>query len=302
VAGRNALLRAALSAGLTLGAALDCGAAAAVASSRHWQIGIERIECDASASLVALGMRLRYLGPKGPVEAPASELVDGERRRYPPRSLVWKGGEKLLAQWLPAGGVRNVQSEDLGAIELKFDARDASGNLALEFGDIKAVALTRRTGTGRTICQSLLKPGQIQAPRVARAAQTGSVKARVYRSAYPCLAQGNLRQVEAEYPPQPARQLLLFGRGYLPSARRIALPAGTAPAQSYAYAGADDLKAIEDAARRALAADFPEYRASLIADGSAAGKRFAFNWGVQKSGSGNDVYSVGIYDVQNCSR
>ena len=66
---------------------------------------------------------------------------------------------------------------------------------------------------------------------------------------------------------------------------------GRAPAQSYAYAGADDLKTIEDAARRALAADFPQYRAP---------QHFAFNWGVQRSQSGNELFAIGVYELAAC--
>jgi hypothetical protein len=83
----------------------------------------------------------------------------------------------------------------------------------------------------------------------------------------------------------------VLGRGYLPNARSIELPMGRAPAQSYAYAGVDDLKFIEDAARRALAADFPQYRAP---------RYFAFNWGVQRSQSGNEIFAVGVYDLRPC--
>jgi hypothetical protein len=97
--------------------------------------------------------------------------------------------------------------------------------------------------------------------------------------------------VTAEYPPYLPLQLVVLGRGYLPNARAIELPMGRAPAQAYAYAGLDDLKAIEDAARRALGADFAHYRAPQY---------FAFNWGVQRSESGNEVYAVGLYELRPC--
>jgi len=71
------------------------------------------------------------------------------------------------------------------------------------------------------------------------------------------------------------------------------LPMGKAPAQPYFYGGADDLVAVESAARQAIAADFPEYRGE---------KFFFFNWGTQKSQSGNDVYSIGIYDLRPCPK
>ena len=66
---------------------------------------------------------------------------------------------------------------------------------------------------------------------------------------------------------------------------------GRAAAQSYAYAGVDDLKAIEDAARGALGADFPQYRAPQY---------FAFNWGVQRSPSGNELFAIGVYELRAC--
>ena len=72
---------------------------------------------------------------------------------------------------------------------------------------------------------------------------------------------------------------------------------GKAPAQSYFYMGVDKLDAVENAARRLMAADFPEYRAGL-----AATKHFAFNWGMQKAQSGNALYSIGIYDVRPCPK
>jgi hypothetical protein len=97
--------------------------------------------------------------------------------------------------------------------------------------------------------------------------------------------------VAADYPPYLPKQLLLFGRGYLPSAREVALPMGRAPAQAYAYSGPDELKALEAAARKAIAADFPQYDKA---------RHFAFNWGVQKARSGNDLYSIGIYELRAC--
>ncbi|HEX2333759.1 MAG TPA: hypothetical protein VHI32_11370, partial [Burkholderiales bacterium] len=100
------------------------------------------------------------------------------------------------------------------------------------------------------------------------------------------------RTVAAEYPPYLPRQLLFFGRGYLPGVRQIELPMGRAPAQSYAYAGPDDLAAVEKAARQALRADFPQYE--------SPSKYFAFNWGVQKTQSGNVAYSIGIYELRRC--
>ncbi|MGQ0543965.1 MAG: hypothetical protein ACT4P3_01350 [Betaproteobacteria bacterium] len=70
---------------------------------------------------------------------------------------------------------------------------------------------------------------------------------------------------------------------------------GRAPAQPYAYAGVDDLTAVDDAARRVFMADFPEYRA--LTEGR---KYFAFNWGAQEAPSGNELVSIGIYDLRPC--
>lgn len=268
-----------------------CGAdAATVASGRNWRLAIDSLECEPGASLVTLGMRIDYLGPKGPVEAPLSQLVDGNGKPHPPRTLVWQRGSKPLAAWLSAGGLSNLQSESVAEVELKFDVREARGDLRLEFGDIRAFALTRKRSAG---CEGLLRPEQLRAPRAAHreGAKPGM---RVYRSSYACTqASGMPRTLEASYPPYLPRQLLLFGRGYLPNARQIELPMGKAPAQPYFYSGLDELNAVEDAARRAISADFPQYR---------GGAHFAFNWGVQKAASGNEMYSVGIYAMGPCAR
>ena len=278
--------------------AADSGAAA-VAAGRNWRISLDKVHCEDAGSLLVIGTRVRYLGPKGPVEAPVSELVDGEGRQVRPRSMVWKDGSRQLAQWLPSGGLANVQSEYVGDVQLKFDVRGVTGELKFAFGDIRAFALTRKgASASRGACESLLKPGEIKAPRASRPAGNEPLKLRVFREAYPCLPpQGALRVIETDHPPYAPRQLLLFGRGYLPNARQVELPMGKAPAQPYFYVGVDELDAIENAARRLIAADFPEYRTDL-----AKMKNYAFNWGVQKAQSGNDLYSIGIYDLRPCSR
>lgn len=265
-------------------------AAAALASGRNWQIILDSLECRATESLIVIGTRIRYLGPKGPVEAPVSRLVDGKGREYPPKSLVWKSGSKALAQWLTSGGLANVQSENIAEIQLKFELAGATAPLGLEFGDVRAFSLTRKP-PGKSVCESLLKPDEIRAPRAARRARVDASKLDfpVHRARYPCIPS---RTVAAEYPPYLPKQLLLFGRGYLPGARQIELPMGKAPAQPYSYAGPDDLIAVEQAARQAVMADFPAY--------AERSRYFAFNWGVQKSQSGNDVYSIGIYELRRC--
>jgi len=279
--------------------------AATVASGRHWRISVDSLQCEQAGSMLAIGLQVSYLGPKGPVEAPVSELIDGAGRQIPPKSLVWKDGVKQLARWLPAGGLANVQTERIGEVQLKFDLRDVSnvaGELNFAFGDIKAFPLTRKTAQG--VCASLLKPDQLKAPRVApRAAGAEAPKLRIYRESYPCVTpQGSRRTLEVIQPPYLPRQLLVFGRGHLPSARQVQLPAGKAPAQTYFYAGVDELDPVEDAARRAITGDFPEYRAALVESNSAAAKKFfAFNWGVQKSPIGNELYSVGIYEIRPCA-
>jgi hypothetical protein len=270
-------------------AAHACGVdAAAVASGRNWRISIDGIECE--ASVINVRTRIGYLGPKGPVEAPVSQLVDAAGKPHLPRSLVWQRGSKPLAAWLSAGGLSNLQSESVAEVELKFDLRDAQGDLQLEFGDIRAFALTRKRGAG---CEGLLRPEQLRTPRAAPR-QGAKPLMRVYRNRYLCTqASEPPRTMEASYPPYLPRQLLLFGRGYLPNARQIQLPMGKAPAQPYFYSGLDELKAVEDAARRMISADFPQY---------AGGAHFAFNWGVQKAASGNEMYSVGIYAIGACPR
>jgi hypothetical protein len=283
-------MKAWLLAALTLAHA--CGVdAAAIATGRNWRLAIDSIECEPAPALLTIGVRIGYLGPKGPVEAPLSQLVDANGKPHLPRSLVWQRGSKPLAAWLSAGGLSNLQSQSVAEVQLKFDLRDAQGELQLEFGDIRAFALTRKGSAG---CEGLLRPEQLRAPRTMRAAGAEPAKPgmRIYRNRYLCTqASGTPRSVEASYPPYPPRQLLLFGRGYLPNAREIELPMGKAPAQPYFYSGLDELNAVEDAARRTISADFPQY---------AGGAHFAFNWGVQKAASGNEMYSVGIYPIGAC--
>jgi hypothetical protein len=263
--------------------------AGAVAAGRNWRLSIDSVECQSSEAVLSIRTRIDYLGPKGPVEAPLTQLVDGKGKAHAPRSLVWRRGSKPLVEWLSAGGLSNLQSESVAEVELKFGLGEASGDLQLEFGDIRALALTRKRSGG---CEGFLKPDGLQAARASRQARAGSPKpVRVYRSSYPCTHEGSLRSIQAEYPPYLPRQLLLFGRGYLPNAREVGLPMGSAPAQPYLYSGPDELGAVEDAARRALVADFPQF---------SAGKHFPFNWGSQRSASGNELYSVGLYDLLAC--
>ena len=276
---------------------------AATASGRNWQIAIESIACESAASLLVVGARIGYLGPRGPVEAPVNRLVDGKGKAYPPKSLVWNAGSRELAQWLPSGGIVNVQSALVADVQLKFDVAGASGELKLEFGDISAFALTRKGGAA---CSGALKPDQLRPPSPTRTRTAGvGPRVRVYRAAYPCrTAKGALRTTEAQYPPYLPRQMLVFGRGYLPNARRIELPMGWAPAQAYAYAGLDALDPLEEAARRAIATDFPLYSPSLVGVGQAASpsqRHFAFNWGSQRAESGNEAYAIAIYDLRACT-
>ena len=259
-------------------------AAAVVASGRNWEISIDSIDCEPIQSQLTLGARIRYLGPKGAVEAPLSYLSDSHGRQFPPQALAWKRGSRLAAEWLSAGGVINVQTTDIGEVRMRFDARDAAGDLHFEFGDVRAFAVRR----GAAPCKGVLKPQQIQAPRAARGRAPSNL--RVYRGAYPCSPS---RTVEAEQPPYAPLQMLVLGRGFLPSARYVQLPAGRVPAQPLAYSGADELKPIEDMARRAIGEDFPAY---------AAPRHFAVNWGVQRAASGNQIDSIGIYELKACPK
>lgn len=262
------------------------GADAAAASGRNWRIDIDRLTCE--ASLLTIGMRVRYFGPRGPVEAPVSRVIDAGGMRYLPRSLVWSRGSKAHAEWLSRGGLSNVQSEQIGEFQLKFELGAASGDVKLEFGDVDAIVLTR---AGKGGCAGLLSPGDLKAPSVSRA-RSAKGPFRVFRRAYPCISSSKAVQtIAAEHPPYLPRQLLVFGRGYLPSAREIELPMGRAPAQSYAYFGPDDMKGLEDAARRSVLADFPVL---------AKSRHFAFDWGVQRGASGNDVWSIGLYELRPC--
>jgi hypothetical protein len=275
---------------LAVTAVFSCGAdAASTASGRNWRLTIYSLECE--GAVLALGARIRYLGPKGPVESPVIRLLDAKGARHLPRSLVWKQpGSRPIADWLSGGGVTNLQSEDVGEVQLKFEPHEAAGEIRLEFGDIDAFPLTRK-GT-KTVCAGLLNPADLQTPRFIRSGKEGKTDLRFYRTAYPCLSPSKAPvTIEAQYPPYLPRQLLVLGRGYLPNAREIALPMGSARAQSYAFSGADDLKGVEGAARRIVAADFPQL---------AKAGGFAFDWGLQKGASGNEVYSIGLYELRAC--
>jgi hypothetical protein len=249
--------------------------AAPTAAGLHWRLSIDSIDC--APAQIGVGMRIRYVGPKGPVEAPVNALIDATGAAHAPKSLAWRGGSKALAQWLAAGGIHNVQAEQVTEVQLKFD-RPAEPRLA--FGDIKAFPLP---------CE----PRELQVPGASRKEKPRDLQFRVHRATYPC--KGTPGTIEANHPPHLPRQLLVFGRGYLPNAREVELPMGTAPAQSYVYAGLDELDAVDAAVRRAVAADFPRLGAAL-----AERRYFAFNWGVQKTASGNEAYSIGIYERRAC--
>lgn len=271
---------------------------AATFSGRHWQVGLDHLACEADRALVAIGLRIRYQGPAGLAEAPVSQLVDGNGKIYPPRSLVWKRGGKSLAAWLTAGGMKTVQPGDASEMELRFEAREmlnAPGVLKLEFGDLAPLSLTRAgANSGKDACARLLKPAQVEARPARGKPGGGTSMIRVYRAAYPCRPEegGALRTIEAQYPPYLPEQLLVFGRGYLPSLRQVELPMGRAPAQTYAYSGRDDLEPFEAFAKRAVLEDFPGFGA----------RHFAFNWGTQDAAGGNKVYSIGLYAAQACPK
>lgn len=270
-----------------------CAGQAATVAGRNWEARVDRLACESGRALLSVAMRVHYQGPAGLAEAPVSQLVDGTGRAHAPKSLMWKGGGKALVAWMSAGGIRAVKPGDASEMELRFEARDAPGALQLEFGDLPAVALTR-AGPGKDACERLLKPAQLAAPPRPRKAEGGTSMIRVYRAAYPCVpgSGGTARTVEAQYPPHLPEQLLVFGRGYLPSLRQVELPMGKAPAQSYAYAGPDDLDPFEAVAKRAVLQDFPGYGA----------RHFAFNWGSQDAAAGNKVFSIGLYALKPCAK
>jgi hypothetical protein len=273
--------------------------AAAVGSGRHWQMTIEGLQCDMADAVVTMDARIRYLGGADLVEAPVLRIVGRQGETVPPRSLVWKDGSKPLAALISAGGIRSIGPNSEGRMQFKFPLRDAAGDLRLEFGDLMAIVLAKPASSGaRSVCERLLMTGQVRAAQPARPPLgRGAVpRMRVYRDAYPCreAARGTLRTMEAQHPPHAPEQILVFGRGYLPNLREVELPTGKAAAQTYAYAGKDELQAFEDFARRAVAADFPAYIGST--------KHFAFNWGIQRAANGNELYSVGLYGLRPCAK
>lgn len=239
-------------------------AVAVTGSGKNWRVSVEKVECRAP---LVIDLRVRYLGPAGAVEAP---VVQMDRGRVRPASVSWRQGSKMLAQWLSAGGLRNIQPGELGELEVKFNA----GGGSFEFGDVPAFSFDAKA------CRLAARPRHV----VAKA----KFELAVHRARYPCTPS---RTIAAEYPPYLPKQLLVFGRGYLPNAREVELPMGRAPAQSYAYSGPDELKAVEAAAQKAIAADFPQYEKA---------RHFAFNWGVQRSASGNELYSIGVYELRAC--
>ena len=140
---------------------LFCGEALA-AGGRHWTIAVDSLDCRAA---LTIGLRVRYLGPPGAVEAPLAQLDGG---RVLPASVSWRQGSKMLAQWLSAGGLRNIEPGDLGHVEVRFDA----GGASFEFGDVPALALDAAK------CRLHAGP----APVTAKAA--GQLT--VHRARYPC--------------------------------------------------------------------------------------------------------------------
>jgi hypothetical protein len=262
---------------------------ASPAAARNWQMAIDGLACDA-AGVMTLGGRIRYLGPKAPVESPVVRLAEAGGEPLLPRGLVWRSGSKALAALLAGGGVRGLEPGDAAQVEFRFDAGAAAGALLLEFGDLPPFTLTRKGPA----CGNLIKSPAAPAPQSPRAAGREPAKLRVYRAAYPCgRAPAALKTIEADHPPYLPKQLVVLGRGYLPGVRHVDLPMGAAPAQGYFYSGADTLDAIERAARRAIAADFPQY---------AAGGYFAFNWGEQRGASGNQIDSIGLYELRPCQK
>ena len=106
-------------AGLLAALALEC-AAAPVAQGRHWRLAVDSIACEAVGSLVALGVRIDYLGSEGLVQAPIHRIVDAAGKPFPPRSLVWKSGRKQAAPWFVSGGIDRVPPGTVGELQFKL--------------------------------------------------------------------------------------------------------------------------------------------------------------------------------------
>lgn len=274
---------------------------ARTAVGRHWQATVEALTCAADPSRLTVDLRLRHVGPAGLAEVPAVQLIDATGRLHLPKALAWVSGSKALAAWMGAGGVRQVAVGEEVRIQWRFDVPDDAADLRLEAGDAPELALTAaRPGSG--ICARVLKPQELKADAQARAPLPSrpDPELRIHRLAYPCQPAGGgpLRKIDAQFPPYVPDQLVVLGRGYLPNARRIDLPMGKAPARGYAYSGPDEIGGYEDAARRAIVADFPKARAMLVPADKA--RLFAFNWGQQTSASGNPLYAIGIYALRAC--
>lgn len=273
---------------------------ARTATGRHWQGTVEALACAADPVRVTVDLRLRHAGAAGLAEVPVVQLVDAQGRIHLPRALAWSSGSKALAAWLTAGGVRQVPAGEEARLQWRFDVPDDAAGLRLEVGDAPALEVTAARAGG--LCARILKPQDLKAEASARPPlpPKPDPALRIHRLAYPCLPAkgGPVRKIDAQFPPYLPEQLIVLGRGFVPNARVIDLPMGKAPARGYPYAGPDDIGGYEDAARRAIAADFPKARAQMLPDDKA--RLFAFNWGQQSSASGNPLYAIGLYALRPC--
>lgn len=274
---------------------------ARTATGRHWQGTVEALACAEDPARLTLDLRLRHVGGAGLAEVPVVQLVDANGGVHLPKALAWVAGSKALAAWLAAGGVRQVPAGEEARVQWRFDVPGNADGLRLEVGDAPGLAITiARAGGG--LCTRVAKVHEMKAEAAAKAPlpPRADPALRIHRLAYPCLPGGGgpARKIDAPFPPYLPEQLVVLGRGYLPNARAIDLPMGKAPARGYAYAGPDELGGYEDAARRAIAGDFPKVRAQLVPEEKA--RLFAFNWGQQTSASGNPLHAIGIYALRPC--
>ena len=230
-----------------------------------------------------------------------SQLVDGKGKRASCRSsLVWKqrqqAARRLALRRRPEQpAVRGRRRGRSSSFDVARGARRRCSSSSATSARLRSRARERRVRTG---CSS---PTQLQAPRVARsrpkrAGRKSDLRVLSQARIPACRRRRRRHRRRRRYPPYLPRQLLVFGRGYLPNARRdrSCRWAQRAGAVLCAMPARTSSRRVRGAPRaRGGARRFP----------AATRKRrhFAFNWGVQKAArAATSSYSVGLYDLRAC--